>query len=277
MVDSDLIGTTGGAKDKSSSGSSSSSGPSLSLEKPPRAVAEFIVYVMRQENQPITEFPAFDEDAKEVAPLREADLGDELNDIVSRIPESVEYQSFESFFSANFDEAEVDYVGTPVLLNEREKGEWSDLPDEVKEQYEDGDLYKYGDPDNDMKKYVPAPDWVEVVREGRIEDSLIYEAATQLNGHYFKMLWDAFYNGEPIKWSVGIGKNHNHQTEDGEPDEKAKRKNVSFAAGGGASAFDSAVTAMGNVGTLDEDVVDDFEDGAIDMAGIVANHLGNEE
>jgi len=269
------FGASGGAKQKSSS-SSSSSGPSISLATPPREVAKFIV--MGVDNLGgLAEWPVFDEDAQEVATMLEADLPEDVRELLEAFPEDTTHLSFESFFQVDLAGEGVEYVGTPPLLNEGDKDEWSDLPEDVKDKYEDGDIYKYGDPDNDLKSYIPKPGWVELVREDKVEDSIIYEASTILNGVYAPLIRDYLYTGEPVKLGVGIGRDHNHQGDDGEADEFGKRQNVAFAKQTGKSSAGSVVTAMENMGTISEDTASDFEDGALDFLEVVNSANSDED
>ena len=267
MSGQNALGGFGGKEQKSGS-SGGSSGPSISLETPHEAVVDFILYGVEAGNG-FYEWHVFDEDATEVSAILEGEVPDDLRDILERFPEDVTHLSFESFFQVDLAGEGIEYVGTVPLLNEGDKDEWSELDDDVKEQYSDELIYKYGEEENGLKSYIPKPDWIDVVENDKVDDSVIYEASTILNGLFYPAIWNELYTGEPVKLGVGIGRNQKHEDEDGEVDEFEKRRAVAFAKQTGKSSGSSVVTAMENMGTIDEQTATAFEDGEMTLAQVV--------
>ena len=253
------FGASGGARtDKSGSGSGSST-PTISLDKPDVSVARYIIAAIRG-NGGLAEFPVFREDAVSFAELLEAEIPDDVRDMIEDLPDSVETASFEDFFGVDLSDNGVKYVGTPPLLNEGDKSEYSDLSDEEKEAYTDADIYTYGDESNGLKKYVVKPDWVEIDRSGELDDDVIYEASTIMNGYFYPEFVDMIEDVDGARISVGQGRGHNHKDEDGNTDEFSKRRHVAFAVENGKASLDKVLSALHNVGFVKDEEYDNYPD-----------------
>lgn len=263
MPNANAPGTTGGSRTEDSTPSGDSTSPSVSVEKPTTSAVEYIIEAV-EANGGVAEIPVFDSDAESVGELAEADLDDPWDSILSGMANSVDSISLESIFGVDLSGQEVEYVGTPPLLNEKNKSEFSDLDEETQDRYPDDEKYSYGDPENGLKSYITAPDWLDVETEGRIKKSVVSDATEVLNAYHYPEIYDRFHNGSDVRLVVGVGRKSNHVDENGDVDEFSKRRHVSFSTERGSSSLKRVVNQAERQGMIDEDDKEAWQDGELD-------------
>lgn len=265
--DISAFGATGKAKARTGGGGGSST-PSVTVERPPESVLEFLMAAVRA-GDGVAEYPVLASNAAQVADLIEAtDNEDVIRLLDSLEGDGVETVSLEDFFGADLEGEGVEFVGTPPLLNEKDRGEFSDLDDEIQDRYQDEDIYSYGDPDNGLKAYIVEPEWLDIVREDRIDDAIINNVNYALNGHWYPEVREATEGDEPTRFKVQIGRNHNHTDEDGNVDEMAKRRHVAFTFEQSETTDQRVLSAAHNVGNISEEDVEAYQDGELDLDDI---------
>lgn len=266
------FGSTGKAREKTSSGTSQSSGTTITVEKPPWEVVNFLLNAVDFGNG-VAEFPVWASNATDFETLIEGVEDDEVVSILEEVAEYAETASLEDLFSVELEDEGIEFIGTEPLLNETERGEFSDLSDEIKERYNEDDKYVYGDEDNGLKAYIVKPDWLEVVREGRIDDTVINHVNYVINGYWYPEIQD-FVDAEDVtRLKAQVGRNHNHQDEDGNTDEFSKRRHVAFSFEQTATTSDRIVSSAGpknGVGTISEETVERYQEGEADLEDIAA-------
>jgi len=263
MNGTNAFGATGESKQRTTGGSGGRETRDTRVSVPDESTVEYILAAV-EAGQGLAEFPLHREEAVSVEELAEETENETAEELLEDLPESVETLSFEDFFGLDLEEDGYEYIGTEPKLNEADKGEWSDLSEEEKEKYQDEDIYKHGDPDKGKKSYMTAPDWVEIVRDNRIDGESVYEASTILNGHFYPLVYSHLSEGEKgglARLAVGVGKSYNND------DEFGKRKNVSFSIQEGKSTKERVLKAIRNAqpcGDYTNELVETYLGGEFD-------------
>jgi hypothetical protein len=263
MANANAFGATGQAKQRTASTTGTRETRDTRVSVPDESVVEYILAAVGA-GDGLAEFPLHREDAVSVEELAEDTENETVTELLEALPEDVETLSFEDFFGLDLEEDGYEYVGTEPKLNESDNDEWSDLPEEEKEKYEDEDVYKYGDPENDLKAYMPEPDWVGIVRDNKIDGESIYEASTAINGMFYPEAYSHLNDDQRegmARIGVGVGKSYNNA------DEFEKRKHVSFTFQEGKSTQSRVLKAIRNMqpcGDYTNELVELYESGELD-------------
>lgn len=268
------FGATGKARPKSA-GTGGSTGPSITLGQPSLSVVRFLDAAIHFGGG-LAEFPVWSSNAQRVDDLAEATEDEEVLELLQGLQEDgIEVVSFEDFFSVDLEGEGVEFVGTPPLLKEKGDGEYSELDEETKGLYTDDDIYVYGEEENGLKAYILEPDWLDSHREGKIDGNVINMANYVLNGFYYDVIQNLSGQDTPSRMKVSIGRSYNHRDEEGDVDEFAKRRHVSFTYETSESTDQRIISAAKFVGALSEDDIEGLESGELDLDDVadrVAEH-----
>lgn len=270
------FGATGKAKPKST-GTSRSTGPTVTVQRPDINVVRFLMAAVRA-GDGVAEYPVLAENAVHVSDLLEAAEDESVVELLEGLDQAeIETVSLEDFFGVDLSGKGIEYVGTPPLLNEGDEGEFSELSQDVKDLYQDEDIYSYGEEENGLKKYILDPEWLEAEREGLLDDTVINHVNYALNGYYYPEIRQEIGGEEPARFKVQIGRNHNHTDEDGNVDEFSKRRHVAFTFETSATTDKRIISAAKNVGTIDQEAVQAYEAGEVDLDDIAEIILENRD
>jgi len=263
----EAFGATGKARTQTS-GSGRSSGPDVSDYIPSENVVKFLTAAVKAGNG-VAEFQVLGSNAARVSDLIEGTDNDAVRDILEGLQDDgVETVSLEGLFDVELEANGYEFIGTPPLLNETDREEFSQLDDETKAMYNDDDIYPYGDEDNGLKAYITKPEWLEVEAEGRINEPIINIVNMAMNGYYLPEIMAEFNGDEPVRLKASIGRNHNNKDENGNVDELSKRRHVAFSVERTSKTLDRIVSAAKNVGTIGDDDVENLKDGKITLEDI---------
>lgn len=198
MAPTNVPGTTGGAKSDKSTGSRSRSERKVSLDAPLPVWADYVLDAA-DGNNGYAEFPLRDENAADLSELAEGEYGEPWDDYFEALADEYEFLSIDDVFNAELEENDVSYMGTPDLISvdrtfdgdrseltkedlfsaENEDGELI-IPEDTQDDYTDDDLYVHGNPDNNIRAYIPAPEALEVVHSGELDSQLQSDINTVL-------------------------------------------------------------------------------------------------
>lgn len=260
-------GATGIAPEETTGGRGGRSGPTIQVDPPQPEVVSFLLNAVQAGNG-VAEFAVWASNAPKFSDLAEAAENEEVISVLEDVSEFAETASLEDLLGVGLEAEGIEFIGTEPLLNEGDKGQFSDLDAEIKERYNDDDIYSYGDEENGLKKYIVKPDWLDIVREDRIDDTVINHSNIVLNGHYYPEIREFVNSDEATRLKASVGRNHNHQDNDGNVDHFSKRRHVAFSFESSGSTADRIVSAAGptnGVGHLDEEDVERYQNGDIDL------------
>lgn len=277
MTDANAPGTTGGGKENRLSDTQRSPSGSR-IKNLSQAAVDYLLESIRANNG-VAEIPVRGSDGASVGELAAEDYGEPWNGIFERLVEDCDTISFEDFFGADLEENGIEYLGTPPLIQTRDRGDGKDdiespkgLVEEIDgfeqadlEAYSSDSLYPHGDPSKGLKKYVPHPDWAEDVDNGKFASNLQNKANQSTTARWFGYVDGVVDSpsGERTRLVARKGRRQNNETEEG------RLSSVAFMLETTESVPDRVVSAFFHEGKIDQETREKYDSGQLDLAEVL--------